>query len=119
MDEHELTLRRTVIGGATINNDYCVFRDGRSIGRIREVTERAGFNPGWTWAVGVPLPIPTWANGFAPSLDEAKAAFKEAWARFYAGLTPHDIAHWHHHQDAAEFGRAGVSDEGEPRTGRR
>jgi hypothetical protein len=61
--------------------------------------ERSGFNPGWTWAINPPLPIPTCATGFAPSLDEAKVAFKEAWARFYASLTPHDIAHWHHHHD--------------------
>jgi hypothetical protein len=33
-------------------------------------------------------------------LDEAKAEFKEAWARLYVGLTSQDIAHWHHHQDA-------------------
>jgi hypothetical protein len=33
-------------------------------------------------------------------LDEAKVEFKEAWARFYVGLTLQDIAYWHHHQDA-------------------
>ena len=30
MDEHELTLRRTVIGGAALNNDYCVWAQHRS-----------------------------------------------------------------------------------------
>jgi hypothetical protein len=29
-----------------------------------------------------------------------KAAFREAWERFYGTLTPH-MQHWHHHQNAA------------------
>ena len=54
-----------------------------------------------------PLPIPTWGTGQASTLDEAKAAFREAWERLYPALTPHDIEHWHHHQDvAAERSRA-------------
>jgi hypothetical protein len=101
MPDHPLSLRPTVIGGDRLDNDYVVIREGREIGRIREATERSGINPGWTWAVNPPLPIPTWANGFAISLDQAKVEFKRAWDRFYATLTPHDIAHWHHHQDAA------------------
>jgi hypothetical protein len=101
MTEHALILRATVIGGERLENDYCVFREERSIGRIREATERAGFSPGWVWSINVPLPIPPWGNGFSPSLEAAKVAFREAWVRFYETLTPHDIQHWHHHQDAA------------------
>jgi hypothetical protein len=101
MAEHPLVLRPTVIANERLADDYCVFREERSIGRIREAKERSGFNPGWTWSINVPLPIPPWGNGFSSSLDEAKAAFREAWARFYETLTPHDIQHWHHHQDAA------------------
>jgi hypothetical protein len=101
MTEHPLSLRATVIGGDRLYNDYEVIREGRPIGRIREATERTGLRPGWTWAINPPLPIPSWGSGFAPSLDEAKVAFKEAWERFYATLTPEDIAHWHHHADAA------------------
>jgi hypothetical protein len=97
----DLFLRPTIIGGDRLENDYQVIREGRSIGRIREATERLGFNPGWTWAINPPLPIPPWGTGFAKSLDEAKAEFQAAWIRFYATLTPDDIAHWHHHQDAA------------------
>ncbi len=101
MTEHNLSLRLTVIGGETAPNDYCVMREGRSIGRIREATERTGFNPGWMWAIQPPLPIPPWGTGFAKTLDEAKIEFRKAWERFYEGLTPHDIEHWHHHQDTA------------------
>ena len=101
MTGHALSLRVTVIGGDRLPNDYCVVREGRGIGRIREATERFGFNPGWTWAINPPLPVPPWGNGQAPSLEQAKAEFRAAWERFYATLTPEDIAHWHHHQDAA------------------
>ena len=34
-------------------------------------------------------------------LDEAKALFRAAWEKFYAGLSLDNIAHWHHQQDAA------------------
>jgi hypothetical protein len=97
----DLTLRRTVIGGDTIKNDYGVYFEGRSVGRIREATERMGHNPGWDWAINPPLPVPPWCVGSEDTLEAAKAAFKTAWERFYAGLTPESIAHWHHIQDAA------------------
>ena len=96
----QLSLRPTVIAGETGENDYGVMFERRRIGRIREANERSGFNPGWTWAINPPLPIPTWGAGQASTLNEAKAAFREAWERFYASLTPHDIQHWHHHPDA-------------------
>jgi hypothetical protein len=44
-------------------------------------------------------PIPSWCNGDAESLDEAKREFKEAWERFYATLTPELIKHWHNTDD--------------------
>jgi hypothetical protein len=49
--------------------------------------------------INPPLPIPPWGTGSEDSLDQAKAAFRAAWEKFYATLTP---AHWHHHQDAAK-----------------
>jgi len=36
------------------------------------------------------------------ALEQAKAAFRAAWERFYATLTPESIANWHHIQDAAK-----------------
>jgi hypothetical protein len=98
----QLTLRPTVIAGEAIKNDYIVKFESRSIGRIREATERSGFHPCWTWAINPPLPIPTWGTDQAPTLEDAKAAFRDAWERFYPSLTPHDIQHWHHHQDASD-----------------
>lgn len=101
MTDRTLTLRKTVIGGDTAPDDYEVIRQCRRIGRILLATERSGHNPGWDWSITLPLPVPPWGRGSEASFEAAKAAFAQAWARFYATLTPHDIAHWHHHQDAA------------------
>ncbi len=99
MPDNQLTLRPTVIAGDCLKDDYCVKHGGRSIGRIRRADERTAQ---WDWMINPPLPIPTWGVGRAASLEDAKAAFRDAWAQFYAKLTPHDIDHWHHHQDAAQ-----------------
>lgn len=90
MSDLDLRLRATGIGGDRLENDYCVLFNGRPIGRIRQGTERVS---GWDWVINPPLPIPTWGRGAADDLDAAKTAFREAWDRFYATLTPHEIAH--------------------------
>jgi hypothetical protein len=97
----KLTLLATVIDHHRAVNDCCVFHDGRSIGRIRKNTEGRGHDAAWDWDINPPLAIPAWGHGSAPSLPEAKAAFAAAWERFYAGLTPDDMARWHQIQDAA------------------
>jgi hypothetical protein len=97
----KLTLLATVIDHHRAVNDFCVFHDGRSIGRIRKNTEGRGHDANWDWDINPPLAIPAWGHGSAPSLPEAKAAFAAAWERFYAGLTPDDMARWHQIQDAA------------------
>jgi hypothetical protein len=74
----------------------------QGVRRIRQAEERYGHNPGCDWAINPPLPIPPWGNGSADSLEHAKAEFRAACERFYAGLAPESIAHWHHHQDAAK-----------------
>ncbi|ABE63432.1 hypothetical protein Nham_2652 [Nitrobacter hamburgensis X14] len=84
----DLLLRKTVIGGDTLQNDYCVIHEGRSAGRIRLADVRSWQGPVWTWNVNPPLPIPSWCNGSTDSLEAAKDEFKAAWERFYASLTP-------------------------------
>ncbi|MCK1322134.1 hypothetical protein IVA94_14785 [Bradyrhizobium sp. 156] len=96
----ELKLRRTVIGGQRLDDDFIVLHDGRSVGRIRRAAERIGHNPGWDWTVTIPLPVPAWTHGSSDSFDEAKAAFKAALESFLEGLTEADMAHWHHIADA-------------------
>jgi len=55
---HAFTLRLTVIAGETRPDDYCAYREGRRIGRIRLAHERAGFAVAWEWAINTLLPIP-------------------------------------------------------------
>jgi hypothetical protein len=74
----ELKLRPTIIGGDKIDNDFTVVFDGRSIGRIRQADERIGHNPGWDWVINPPLPVPPWCTVSENSVEQAKAAFREA-----------------------------------------
>jgi hypothetical protein len=97
----DLLLRPTVIAGDRLENDYCVIHDGRSIGRIRLASERSHQGTVWVWHVNPPLPIPSWCNGSTDSLGNAKNMFKAAWERFYASLSPADIARWHRTEDLA------------------
>jgi hypothetical protein len=96
----KLFLHAAFLGHLSSSTDFCVFRDGRWIGRIR-IAQGTPLNPDRRWAINLPLPIPPWGHGPATSLPEAQQAFAAAWERFYAGLTPDDIAHWHQLQDAA------------------
>jgi hypothetical protein len=43
--------------------------------------------------IGIPLPLPAWGHGTAASFEEAKAAFRKAWDRFYPSLTRERVAH--------------------------
>jgi hypothetical protein len=95
-----LSLRPTIIASDKLENDFVVMQEERYVGRIRLAPERT-HNPGWDWGITVPLPAPSWTHGSEDRLEEAKSAFREAWNLFYAGLTPDDIEHWHHHQEAA------------------
>ncbi len=84
----QLTLRKTVIGGETLTDDYVVVHGSSRVGRIRLATERNWRGAIWVWNVNPPLPVPLWCNGAEGSIEQAKAAFKAAWERFYASLTP-------------------------------
>lgn len=91
----DLSLRPTLNAGDE-TDDYCVIHDGRSVGRIRLAGERSRQGvAAWEWRINPPLPIPPWCNGTADSLEAAKDAFRAAWERFYASLTPERIRRWH------------------------
>ncbi|MGX1323869.1 hypothetical protein AB7M17_007322 [Bradyrhizobium sp. USDA 377] len=102
---HPLSLRPTLIGGETAEGDYTVMREGRPIGRIRLTQDQVANAPVWAWTITVPLPMAPWSAGGAESLDAAKVAFREAWERFYAGLSEKDIALWHRTEDARKPSR--------------
>jgi hypothetical protein len=102
--EHSLSLRPTAIGEQREQGDYTVFLKEevgeRPIGRIRHTFHHVNNAPEWNWSITVPLPMGAWSRGSAASLDAAKEAFRSAWEQFYDGLTPEQIARWHHTQDA-------------------
>ena len=100
MDKPHLIIRLTIIGGIRLKDDFTVFYDERRVGRIRLAPGRVGQPWSYEWAINPPLPIPSWCAGSDCDLGRAKAAFREAWGRFYASLTPEAIAHWHRTADA-------------------
>lgn len=100
MPGHDLTLRRTVIAGDRLENNYTVWREERPIGRIKFAEVKTAQEPGWSWMINVPLPIPTWGSGSSDTLEGAMAGFRGAWERFYDRLGPEQIEHWHQIQDA-------------------
>jgi len=93
MNDQSLSLR--LIG----ESDYSVIRDGRAVGRMRLADKRPDHEM-WEWAINPP--VPSWGVGRAPSLEDAKTAFKAAWVRFYDRLSAADIEHWRHTQDGAQ-----------------
>jgi hypothetical protein len=62
------------MNGTYLDNDYCVYEDGRSIGRMYQ-THAPGGATCWRWFVQVGQV----AAGSADTLEEAKAAFRSAW----------------------------------------
>ena len=71
-----LSLRRTRIPGADVD-DWSVIRDGEEIiGRIYKAPNRQG--DAWFWGLNR-FPSSAANSGYAPSLDEAKARFRARW----------------------------------------
>jgi hypothetical protein len=103
-----LALRPTRIGGDRLQNDFCVYCEGRNVGRIMLAENHVDHTEEWRWHINPPLPVPDWAGGAACSREQAQTQFRAAWERFHARLTPHAIAHWHQVADAASrrFGEA-------------
>jgi hypothetical protein len=74
----KLLLRPTVLTGEKLKDDYCVFHEGRSVGRIMLASDRSWRGVCWDWFINPPPPIPAWGHGTANSLDAAKAEFRSA-----------------------------------------
>jgi hypothetical protein len=86
-----LTLRRTVIAGQYLNDDFCVYDGGLVVGRIL-LHRSTPQGPQWAWHVNLAVPIPTGCNGRASTLEEAKAAFRGAWERLKPTLSATRLA---------------------------
>jgi hypothetical protein len=83
-----LTLRPTDLEKSPVYQhlkDYCVYDDGKEIGRIYE--QRAPSRPelAWYWSITV-MGAHRYgnANGHGPTLEDAKAQFLATWAPFRA-----------------------------------
>jgi hypothetical protein len=88
-----LTLRATAIAGQRYADDYAVIWRGMSVGRILLGNGAPHDRPQWTWFCHVHgRPQGSDDRGSAGDLIDAKAKFKEAWARIRASLTDQDIA---------------------------
>jgi hypothetical protein len=85
-----LALRPTVINGSRYADDHAVIWTTEAfgthrVGRIRLAGDRT--SPAWLWSINPPIPVPAWVRGTAPTLDDAKAAFREAFHQFAAQTT--------------------------------
>jgi hypothetical protein len=88
-----LMLRKTVIGGETLEDDYTVHFDGLQIGRIfRKIG--VGAQEVWSWNVQPIVKPAPGMFGTEDTLDAAKAAFKASWDAFWPTLSEADIAEW-------------------------
>ncbi len=88
-----LTLRATAIAGQRYADDYAVIWRGMSVGRIMLGNGAPHDRPQWIWSCHVHgRPQGGDDRGNAANLVDAKARFKNAWARIRASLTDQDIA---------------------------
>ena len=101
-DPETLTLRTTVIAGIRYADDYAVVWRGLSIGRIMKAIGASSDKQQWAWNCYVHgRPSSADDSGTGHDLDDAKAKFREAWARIRAGLIELDIARARHYADAS------------------
>ena len=101
-DPETLTMRATVIGGQRYPDDFVVIWRSLTIGRIMRGAGAPHDKPQWSWSCHVHgRPQGSDDRGTGVDLDDAKAKFKEAWARIRAGLTDDDIAAAHQIAEAS------------------
>ncbi|WP_025031921.1 hypothetical protein [Bradyrhizobium sp. DOA9] len=56
-----------------VKDHYVVVHERRVIGNVYRSGER------WSWAISVPMGLPDWSAGQAPSLHEGVTALAQAW----------------------------------------
>jgi len=101
-DPETLTLRTTVSAGIRYADDYAVVWRGLSIGRIMKAIGAASNRQQWAWNCYIHgRPSSADDSGTGHDLDDAKAKFRETWARIRAGLTELDIARARHYAESS------------------
>ena len=100
--DESLILRTTVIAGICYADDYAVVWRGLSIGRIMKAIGASSDKQQWAWNCYIHgRPSSADDSGAGHDLDDAKAKFREAWARIRAGLTELDIARARHYAESS------------------
>jgi hypothetical protein len=61
------------------SNDWSVLLNGEAVGRIHPVVGNPTAIDRWQWFVTLPLASP--GHGTTPTMEEAKACWREAWDR--------------------------------------
>lgn len=83
----DLTMRRTVIGGETVPDDYLVIWEELAIGRIFK-SVAVGGHDAWSWRCFLSnVPQPSSHRGRRGSLDAAKAQFRIAWEELKSNVS--------------------------------
>ena len=100
-DDESLIMRTTVIAGIGYADDYAVIWRGLSIGRIMKAIGASSDKQQWAWNCYIHgRPSSAHDSGTGHDLDDAKAKFREEWARIRAG-TELDIARARHYAEAS------------------
>lgn len=83
----DLSLRRTVMRGETLPDDYQVIWDDLAIGRIFK-SVAVGGRDAWSWSCFLGnVPQPSSHRGREKSLDAAKKSFRVAWTDLQSNLS--------------------------------
>jgi hypothetical protein len=92
MDDKPLTLRKMIIDGKPIDDDFEVFWDGLPVGRILRQPGVPIGKPNIFWGVSFAgRPQPVGQRGIVATIDEAKIRFKLAWTAVRPTITEQDI----------------------------
>jgi hypothetical protein len=65
-----------------VRDDYSVWFDGHSIGRVR--LDGAA----WIWSITIPMALPAWAEGTSTSRDEGLKALAATWGKILRETNP-------------------------------
>ena len=92
MDDKPLTLRKMIIDGKTIVDDFEVFWDDIPVGRILRQPGVPIGKPNVWWGVSFGgRPQSADRKGIVTTIDEGKARFKLAWSAIRPTITDQDV----------------------------
>jgi hypothetical protein len=91
-DPDALVLRPTIISGEKYPDDYQVFWNGLSVGRILKQPGVPVGRPNWHWGIAFPgCAQPAGHRGHCSDLEECKRRFRTVWSGIRSGLSEADV----------------------------